>query len=328
MKKSLKYVVTSLVLCLSLSATAMAAEQKIVANDETYGQLLQAILSQTEDQAMTVRLESDVTLSSTVVIGSSDYNGIFNGEVMTVASHDITLDLNGYTLTGAENMNIFQVQDGYQLTITDQSSEKDGSLIAQGAEAVMVEDGAVYLNTLEEATDEPDTTTEAKPENPFTDVKESNYFYDPVLWAVEQNITSGTSSTTFSPEQTCTRSQIIAFLWRAAASPEPTGTNPFTDVKEGAYYEKAATWAAEQGMVSGTEFKPNDPCTRLMAIEFMWKQAGSPEASETVFTDVSSDAVDWAVETGVTSGTSDTTFSPDQICTRGQIVTFLYRAFA
>lgn len=327
MKKSLKYVVTSLVLCLSLSTTALAADQKIVANNETYGQLLQAILSQTEDQAMTVRLESDVTVTSTVVIGASDYNGLFNGEMMTVTSHDITIDLNGYTLTGAENMSIFQVQDGYQLTITDQSPEKSGSMVANGAEAVTVDEGAVYLNELEVA-EETENTVPAKPDNPFTDVNESNYFYDPVLWAVDQNITSGTSSTTFSPNQTCTRSQIIAFLWRAASSPEPSGTNPFTDVKAGVYYEKAATWAAEQGMVTGTEFKPDDPCTRLMAIEFMWKQAGSPEASETTFTVVSSDAVDWAVEKGVTSGTSDTTFSPDQICTRGQIVTFLYRAFA
>ena len=87
------------------------------------------------------------------------------------------------------------------------------------------------------------------------------------------------------------------------------------------------TWAAEQGMASGDKFGPNDPCTREMAVEFMWKQAGSPKAPAANFTDVSSDAVNWALEKGVTKGTSDTTFSPNNTCTRGQIVTFLWRAF-
>ena len=163
--------------------------------------------------------------------------------------------------------------------------------------------------------------------NPFTDVKESDYFYNPVLWAVEKEVTNGTSATTFSPANTCTRAQIITFLWRASGSPEPGITCSFLDVPAGSYYEKAVTWATEQGMVEGDKFYPNDPCTRLMAVEFMWAQAGRPDAPAASFEDVNSPAVDWAVEAGVTNGTSATTFSPDSTCTRGQIVTFLWRAF-
>lgn len=99
-------------------------------------------------------------------------------------------------------------------------------------------------------------------------------------------------------------------------------------MKEDAYYAKATAWAAEQGMEEGAAFSPDAPCTRLMAVEFMWKYAGSPEAPKATFTDVASDAVNWAVKQGVTNGTSATTFSPEQTCTRGQIVTFLYRGFA
>ena len=162
----------------------------------------------------------------------------------------------------------------------------------------------------------------------FTDVPAGMYYAEPVAWAVEQNITTGTTATTFSPEETCTRGQIITFLWRAAGSPQPAGENPFEDVAEGAYYAAATAWAAEQGMAEGTAFAPEAPCTREMAVEFMWKHAGSPDAAEAGFEDVTSDAVNWAVEAGVTYGTSDTAFSPDDTCTRGQIVTFLWRAFA
>ena len=166
-----------------------------------------------------------------------------------------------------------------------------------------------------------------KREIKFADVAETAYYRDPVAWAVEKGITNGTSDTAFSPNNTCTRAQIITFLWRAAGSPEPKSACSFTDINAGAYYEKAVTWAAEQGMASGDKFGPNDPCTREMAVEFMWKQAGSPKAPAANFTDVSSDAVNWALEKGVTKGTSDTTFSPNNTCTRGQIVTFLWRAF-
>ena len=161
----------------------------------------------------------------------------------------------------------------------------------------------------------------------FVDVRTGAYYCEPVDWAVEKDITSGTSSNTFSPDQTCTRGQIITFLWRAAGSPAPRGGASFSDVDQNMYYAKAVAWAAEKGMADGVRFNPDAPCTREMAVEFMWKYAGSPDAAKANFADVSSEAVDWAVAEGITSGTSNTTFSPEQTCTRGQIVTFLYRGF-
>lgn len=162
----------------------------------------------------------------------------------------------------------------------------------------------------------------------FSDVQPTAYYYDSVKWAVEQGITNGTGTNTFSPERTCTRAQILTFLWRAAGSPEPNGTASFSDIDSNAYYAKAAAWASEQGMVTGNTLAADTPCTRLEAVEYMWRYDGSVSSPAAGFTDVKSPAVDWAVNEGVTNGTGTSTFSPEQICTRAQIVTFLYRAFA
>lgn len=173
-------------------------------------------------------------------------------------------------------------------------------------------------------------------QNPFVDVKEGAYYYDAVLWAVEQKITSGTSATTFSPDASCTRAQMVTFLWRAAGSPKvENGKNPFTDVKADAYYYDAVLWAVEKGVTSGTSattFSPDATVTRGQTVTFLYRNAGSPEVSGMMpFTDVEADAyyakaVQWAVQQKITTGTSETTFSPMSDCTRGQIVTFLYRA--
>ena len=173
-------------------------------------------------------------------------------------------------------------------------------------------------------------------QNPFVDVKEGAYYYDAVLWAVEQKITSGTSATTFSPDASCTRAQMVTFLWRAAGSPKvENGKNPFTDVKADDYYYDAVLWAVEKGVTSGTSattFSPDATVTRGQTVTFLYRNAGSPEVSGTMpFTDVEADAyyakaVQWAVQQKITTGTSETTFSPMSDCTRGQIVTFLYRA--
>lgn len=168
--------------------------------------------------------------------------------------------------------------------------------------------------------------------NPFTDVSAGDYFADAVAWAVEKNITTGTTKTTFSPSTTCTRAQILTFLWRGVGSPKSDKANPFTDVSTNDYYYYAALWASEKGMVTGNLFEGNTPCTRSSTVTYLWKNAGSPKSNaKSTFTDVSQNteyaaAVAWAVENAVTSGTSSTTFSPEQICSRGQIVTFLNRA--
>lgn len=160
----------------------------------------------------------------------------------------------------------------------------------------------------------------------FTDVKTGDYFADPVLWAVEKKITAGTSATTFAPNATCTQSQILTFLWRAKGEPKPTGTVSGTQ-----YYATAAQWAKEQGLTDN--FSAEADCTRAMVVTYLWKLAGSPKTGTSNFTDVSANAdyaqaVAWAVEQGITSGTGNGQFSPASACTRGQIVTFLYRAFA
>lgn len=170
--------------------------------------------------------------------------------------------------------------------------------------------------------------------NPFTDVQPSAYYYDAVAWAVENGITYGITDITFGPDMACTRAQIVSFLWRAVGSPKMSGTNPFTDVTATDYYYDAVLWAVENGVTAGitsTTFGPNEPCTRAQAVSFLYRAKNSPVVSGTSsFMDLASgayyvDAVQWAVNTGVTAGTSDTTFSPEQICTRAQIVSFLYR---
>ena len=171
----------------------------------------------------------------------------------------------------------------------------------------------------------------------FSDVAANAYYYDAVQWAVENNITGGTSSTTFTPDRNCTRAEILTFLWRAAGSPEPTAkSNPFTDVKEGDYYYKAALWAKENHVLSenGATFNGDVLCTRATSVLYIWRAAGFLGAEKhSNFADVAdtavyAPAVDWAVERNITKGTSATTFSPDVTCTRAQIVTLLQRAFA
>ena len=172
----------------------------------------------------------------------------------------------------------------------------------------------------------------------FKDVEASAYYYDAVAWAVEQGITNGTSATQFSPNSPCTRGQIVTFLWRTAGSPKvPAGAMPFKDVKADAYYYDAVRWAVKQGITTGTsatQFSPDSPCTRGQIVTFLWRFAGSPApSSDMPFKDVQAsayycNAVKWAVQNKITSGVSATQFSPDSPCTRGQIVTFLYRYVA
>ena len=174
----------------------------------------------------------------------------------------------------------------------------------------------------------------------FVDVKPTDYFYDSVKWAVNSNITKGTSATTFSPNTTCSRAEIVTFLWRAAGSPTPTITrNPFTDVKYsvGSDFYNAILWASQNGIAAGTStttFSPNATCTRAQIVTFLWRYAKKPLGYYTnPFTDVNKaehaayyDAILWAVGKGITKGTTATTFSPYGTCTRGEAVTFLYRA--
>ena len=219
--------------------------------------------------------------------------------------------------------------DGYELgSLT--ATDANGSTLAltdlgNGKYSFTMPDGKVEVNG----------TFVKKSAQTFVDVPENAYYAPAVNWAVEKGVTEGTSATTFSPDAACTRAQIVTFLYRAAGSPAVKSTvNPFTDVTASDYYYNAVLWAVENGITTGTSettFSPNESCTRAQCVTFLYRAVGSAATAKAIFTDVSADAyyapaVDWAVEKGVTDGTSATTFSPDAVCTRAQIVTFLYRA--
>jgi len=182
-----------------------------------------------------------------------------------------------------------------------------------------------------------DTTVYAKWDwvNPFTDVKEGDYFYDAVKWASGSGVTGGITPTGFAPDMTCTRAQAVTFLWRAAGSPAPkTTVMPFTDVPKDSYYYSAVLWAVENGIAKGTSdttFSPDLDCSRAQIMTFLWRANGSKSGTAAnPFVDVGSsdyyyDAVLWAVTNDITVGTSANTYSPGGDCTRAQIVTFIYR---
>ncbi len=165
---------------------------------------------------------------------------------------------------------------------------------------------------------------------PFLDVRENSPYTPGIRWAVERRITRGTSSSAFSPDKVCTHGQILTFLWRAAGYPTSRGVCPFREVTPESPYYTALCWANEQGLLSGEISRSGQPCTRSQTAAYLWKLAGRPDAGAPAFTDVPASAsyaaaVAWAAKKGITNGTSGSTFSPDEPCTRGQIVTFLYR---
>lgn len=178
------------------------------------------------------------------------------------------------------------------------------------------------------------TFVEAGDELSFVDVAKSDYYYDAVEWAVENGVTTGVTDTIFAPGNPCTRAQTVTFLWRAAGMPQAANrVNPFTDVSVNDYYYEAVLWAVENGITGGTTattFSPNATCTRAQVVTFLWRYSKEDASILPMFTDVAEGdyyygAVAWAVENGVTTGVTDTSFVPGNPCTRGQIVTFLYR---
>lgn len=224
-------------------------------------------------------------------------------------------------------------EDGYRVEAVTVASESGNVAVTNTGEGKYV---FTHPNSKVTITvtfvEEPDT------DHPFTDVNPGEYYYDPVLWAVENEITNGISATEFGPGNTCTREQAMTFLWRAAGEPEPkTTSNPFTDVKPDAYSYKAVLWAVENGITNGmsaTEFGPSETCTRAQIVTFLHRADEAPTVgSSNPFADVKQgdyyyNAVLWAVENNITNGMSATEFGPSDGCTRGQIVTFLYRHYA
>ncbi len=219
--------------------------------------------------------------------------------------------------------------------VAEQTLSNGDDVILHYTDDYTVEEGSEGYEPMIPSTEEKD---DVDPEMAFTDVSENDYYYEAVKWAVEKGITNGTSATTFSPNASCTRAQMVTFLWRAAGSPEAKSTTcVFTDVDKDAYYYEALLWAVENGITNGTSdttFSPDAVCNRGQMATFLYRNAKTPVVSGNhSFIDVKADAyyndaVIWAAARGITKGTSDTTFSPDADCTRGQMVTFLYRYLA
>ena len=279
----------------------------------------------------------DITHFSTFVLsGTQTYvapsrPSSSTGSTITVGkTENGTITVSPATASKGTNVTITaRPADGYELgSLT--ATDANGSTLAltdlgNGKYSFTMPDGKVEVNG----------TFVKKSAQTFVDVPENAYYAPAVAWAVEKGVTEGTSATTFSPDAACTRAQIVTFLYRAAGSPAVKSTvNPFTDVTASDYYYNAVLWAVENGITTGTSettFSPNESCTRAQCVTFLYRAVGSAATAKASFTDVSADAyyapaVDWAVEKGVTTGTSATTFSPDAACTRAQIVTFLYRA--
>ena len=297
------------------------------------------------DSGYAVTFETDAG-SSVAVYATQDVTG---DAILTIAAGSSGADVSRSSSTGEPDSTgdgqvnfVVTVADGYAMDAVSvtEGTYKNVKLISGDA------DSGVYVyrvTKITAATTVTVTTTvsdgDGDTENPFTDVTEDKYYYDAVLWAVQNGITAGTSDTTFSPKESCTRAQIVTFLYRAAGSPDVSAAScAFDDVSEDAYYRNAVLWAVENGITAGTgdtTFGPKDSCTRAQAVTFLYRYFGSPEVSAAScdFTDVSENAyyykaVLWAVENGITAGTSSTTFGPKDTCTRAQIVTFLYRALA
>ncbi len=278
-------------------------------------------------------LTAEVKTSS----GSSSGNGSSSGAAYAVSAASKT-DGGSVTVSpkNAKKGDIVTVtvkpESGYtlgQLTVT----AKDGSTVelteqGSGKYTFSMPASAVTVEASFVKAEQPGTVD-------FTDVPANAYYAGAVKWAVENGVTSGTSATTFSPDASCTRAQMVTFLWRAAGSPELKSMSSFSDVSESSYYAKAVAWAVENGITVGTSdtaFSPDAICTRAQAVTFLYRASGTPAVNgDATFSDVAADAyyasaVKWAEQNGITAGIGDGRFGSDDDCTRAQIVTFLYRA--
>ncbi len=274
---------------------------------------------------------SDATDTCTVSVTRRHTSSVTPGNTVSVPSTpNGTVTVNPSTASKGETVTITtKPSEGYELGSIEVLDKNGDSLklkdLGNGKYSFVMPDGKVSV----EAEFVKTAATS------FVDVPANAYFADAVKWAVDKGITNGLSGTMFGPYESCTRAQIVTFLWRAAGSPEPKTASSFTDVSASAYYAKAVAWAIENGITNGmteTTFAPDATCTRGQSVTFLHRALKDTASGSTNFTDVKSDAfyadsVNWAVASDVTNGTSNTTFSPNADCTRAEIVTFLYRAY-
>ena len=311
-----------------------------------------------DDASITLKDNGDDTFSAYLPNATKDYTFTLNTEAndsYTAATASCTVSVTRYTAAPASS-NVVSVPatPNGTVTVTPSTATKDTSVtittkpnegyelgdltvkdangnilplkdLGSGKYSFVMPDGKVSI----EASFVKAAATS------FVDVPTNAYFAGAVEWAVDKGVTNGLSDTMFGPYESCTRAQIVTFLWRAAGSPEPKAMSSFTDVPASAYYAKAVAWAVENGITNGmteTTFAPDATCTRGQSVTFLYRALKGTANGSVSFTDVASDAfyadaVNWAVANNVTNGTSATTFSPNADCTRAEIVTFLYRAY-
>lgn len=317
MKKRIFALLLSFVLCVGITGTAFASGNWVVdENGNIYQEPTTPITPPGPDYYPDYT-PSDPSYSVSNSNSGKDDNGTWTTDKSSAKKGD-TVTITVKPAEGYQGTPVVKDKDGNTVPVSSLGDNKYSFVMPDGKVTVSVD------------------FTPVAPVNPFMDVKQGDYFYDAVLWAVSKGITNGTSANQFSPNLTCTRAQTVTFLWRAAGSPAPQSTNnPFTDVAPGAYYYNAVLWAVEQGITNGTSadrFSPEDIVTRGQTVTFMFRAAKAQAVTgDNPFVDVSAgeyyaDAVQWAVSRSITNGTSATTFGPGEGCTRGQIVTFLYRA--
>ena len=306
---------------------------------ETAGKYTAQLPNATKDYTFTAKYTgtdnyNDVEKSCKVSVtykGSSHHSSSTSNTVSASTASNGKVSLDKSTAKKGDTVTVTVTPDaGYQLdklTVTDTKGKTvDVTDKGNGKFTFTMPDGKVEIKAV---------FAKKVETSPFDDVSADAYYNQAVQWAQEKGITDGISSNLFGPKQPCTRSQIVTFLWRAAGSPEPKSTAAgMTDVVPGSYYAKAVAWAVENGITTGTAegtFSPDATCTRAQAVTFLARAQNAKTTGKTAFSDVPADsyfadAVAWAQANGVTTGTSETTFSPDNDCTRAQIVTFLYRA--
>ena len=341
MKKLMLILTLALAMCLGMAATAWAAEPKTV-GDDLYGGITNVV--DTIESAAEMGGEAYICVAPVEIwLGEYYEQPGVEGDVRavkisdSVSTEDLMAKLDTiYTMIYHEDAEILTGDDPLHLTLTE-----PGTYLVDESETY--EDGGgftryvVVVQAGDAKAADDKKTTDTKPaddkaanvaKGKFTDVKDGDWFKEPVEWAVAKDVTKGTHVDRFSPYETCTRGQIITFLWRAMGCPEAVEKYKLEDVTDEEYFAEAVFWAKYNEMFEGDTFDPNEPCTRLMAVEFMYHVVGEAPAAGDHFTDVTSAAVDWAYEAGVTTGDTETTFAPVKTCTRGEIVTFLWRAFA
>ena len=268
-------------------------------------------------------LRAEVRNGQVYITGDTGLSGLLDDLTVSHEPWDEDPSVTFELYSGPLNIN----EPGYYAV----SGHMGGSPLAPELETV-----STILHVVDSTATE--TTGDPAADTIFTDIPAGAYYVDAVNWAVKTGVTGGTGANTFSPDEACTRAQVITFLYRAAGSPDISAyENPFTDVKEGDYYYAAAIWAAANGIAGGTStttFAPGATCTRSQVVTFLYRAAGSPTSQITnAFTDVAAtdyfaSAVAWAASNNITGGTGANTFSPNAACSRAQVVTFLFRANA